>query len=168
MPFLKLVCLTLALTLSGCGILQYAGTTPSVRGNRHVLSCGPDALSCAFDVLEEKYNVKFNLSQGEISALIQKDNKCSDLLRDFLSVFSYRAGSITWPNEIRTTLKNHGFKIQEAKDYKKLSPDDVAIVLVRLKGTLNYHWMCYPVEKNNILHFFGDKTIIEKIYIIKE
>ena len=157
----------LILTLSGCGILKYANTDLRVRENRHVWSCGPEALSYAFDVLEKKYNVKFNLSREEISALIQKNNKCSDLLRDFLSIFSYQAGSITWPSEIRTTLKNHGFKIQEVKSYEELSPGNVAIILVHLKGTLSYHWMCYPVEKD-ILYFFGKETIIKKIYIIKK
>ena len=63
-------------------------------------------------------------------------------------------------------LTSHGFKIEEVKDYKNLTPSQIAIVLVHEKGTLHYHWMCYPIEED-ILYFFGDNTIIENIYIIR-
>jgi hypothetical protein len=142
-------------------------STKSERNHEHALSCGPEALDDAFEILEKKYNVRFHLSKEKISEIIRQDSKCGGLLRDFFSAFAYEAQSITWPSEIRTTLKKHGFRIEEVRSFKNLDPDQVAIILIHKKGTLNYHWTCYPVQRD-ILNFFGGKTIIKKIYIIKK
>ena len=169
MLFLRFFCATIiiAIAFTGCGILRHASLKPSERIDKHVSSCGPDSLYLAFKALEKKHNVKFNLSKEKISKLIRTSNKCSDLLRDFLFIWSYQANEITWPNEIKDILTSRGFKIEETKDYKNLTPSQIAIVLVHKKGTLHYHWMCYPIEED-ILYFFGDDTIIENIYIIKK
>ena len=169
MSFLRtaLIITILIFALTGCGILECVRSTKSERNYKHTLSCGPEALSSAFEGLEEKYNVKFHLSKEKISEIILRDSKCGSLLRDFFSVFAYEAQSITWPSEIRTTLKKHGFKMQEVRDFNSLNLDQVAIILVHKKGALNYHWMCYPVNQD-ILNFFGKKPIIKKIYIIKK
>ena len=41
----------------------------------------------------------------------------------------------------------------------------IALVLIKKKGTLNYHWMCFPADKN-ILSFFGKDTVVKEIYSI--
>tara|TARA_Y100000310_G_scaffold295294_1_gene326477 strand:+ start:2668 stop:2910 length:243 start_codon:yes stop_codon:yes gene_type:complete len=75
---------------------------------------------------------------------------------------------ITFPTELKSILKKHGFRIVNVSDLEELNEnEDTALVLVKRKNNLNYHWMCFPVDKN-IKTFFGKDTIIKEIYLIKK
>ena len=57
--------------------------------------------------------------------------------------------------------------LQKIKNFQDLTKDDVALVLIKEKNSIIYHWMCYPADYN-IPRYFGGKTIIKDIYIIKK
>ena len=80
-----------------------------------------------------------------------------------LVLFDKQAAEITWPKEIKQTLKARSISIKEIKSIDDLK-DEVAILLVRKKGTLDtYHWIVHPWDP---LKFYGDKTVHEKIYVL--
>ena len=66
-------------------------------------------------------------------------------------------------------VRDYGFKIISIDEFKKLNPNkDIAIILVYnaiLKG--DFHWVVYPIDKN-IKNYFGDKTEICYIFLIKK
>jgi len=75
---------------------------------------------------------------------------------------------ITFPTELKSILKKHGFRTVNVSDLEELSQEkDTALVLIKKKSSLSYHWMCFPVDKN-IKTFFGKDTIIKEIYLIKK
>ena len=86
-------------------------------------------------------------------------------LREFLVLLNKDASQITWPNEIKQTLKVRGIKVVEIKSIEELDKHkDVAIILIHKKGTLTwYHWIAYP--RDNVYHY-GDKTVIDKIFLL--
>ena len=53
------------------------------------------------------------------------------------------------------------------KAFRHLKKNDVALILVKKKYSISYHWMCYPVDLN-IFTFYGrGSTVITDIYLIK-
>ena len=157
----------LSFLITGCGLLQQSRESAYMQNLRkenrdpyHVNSCGPEALQKALN----KLNV--NASEESISYLILSRNGCDSLVRDVLSIFHNGARKITFPDEIMRVLKKNGYKIKKTKDLKSLSETkDVALVLIKKRWSLNYHWMCFPVDKN-ILSFFGNDTLLLKVYLI--
>lgn len=157
----------LSLFFIGCGLVKQYGEPSYYRAlkkdNRdylHLNSCGPEALQKALAKLETETNTEI-LSQS-----IQKIFKCNNLVRDFLSVFINDARGITFPEEIIHILELHGFKVVKVDKLEFLNVlTDVAIVLVKKENALEYHWMCFPIDKN-ISTFFGNETIIKEIYLI--
>ena len=126
----------------------------------HVFSCGPEALEKAFRELG------VSISQEDLSYSIQRNHKFNNLIRDLAAVFHNEARSITFPEEMINILKDKGYSVKKGKKYLELRETaDVAIVLIKKKGTLNYHWMCFPADKN-ILSFFGKDTVLKEIYSI--
>ena len=161
--------LALTFVMSGCGLLQSSRTSDYVKEQKsknldpyHVHSCGPNALHKVF--------LRFGIyiSEKNISHIIQSSPSCSNLLREIASVFSMEGRKITFPSELKTILKKNGFQIVNIGTLNELDrKEDTALVLVRQKNSLNYHWMCYPVDRN-IETFFGKETIIKEIYLIKK
>ena len=162
-------CFIISLTLVGCGILKqskepdhYSELRKNHKDPLHVYSCGPNALQKAFQRLG------ISISLKSLSHTIQKDFKFNTLVRDFLAVFENRARKITFPEEMLYILKENGFKVSRVKGYENLNKiTDTAIVLIKQKGTLNYHWMCFPVDED-ILSFFGKDTVLKEIYLINK
>ena len=154
---------------SGCGMLNSARDPDHVKQARaanydpyHIQSCGPEALEKAFARCGIQLNIK------NISHKIQTDPSCGNLLRDFLSVFHNEARQITFPAEMKKILKKNGFTIVSIKSLKQLNENkDTAIVLIKKKKAMTYHWGCFPIDKN-IESFFGKDTIIKEIYLIKK
>jgi len=150
--------------LVGCGLFQSQRDSQWVKDGRkadldprHIYSCGPEALKEAFDRLG------INVSQKDLSHEIQKNGTC---LRDFLSIFDTRARQITFPSEMRTALKKHGYKMVKIDSLKEINEQkDTAILLVHRVNTLNYHWICYPISN---FHFFGKETVLDSIYLIEK
>ena len=127
----------------------------------HVYSCGPEAIQKAFG----RFGIYMSLSA--ISHIMQSGKSCSNLVRDLMSVFERDARKITFPYELKEILKKNGFTIVNIKGLEDLDiHKDTALVLIKRNGELNYHWMCFPVDKN-IKTFFGKHTIIKEIYLIK-
>lgn len=128
----------------------------------HIHSCGPEAIRKAF----LKFNI--DISIKDISHAIQADVSCGNLFRDILSALDKDARKITFPSELKRILKKNGFSIVNINSLDELNKvEDVALVLVKQEGGLNYHWMCFPVDKN-IKTFFGKDTVIKEIYLIKK
>ena len=158
-----------AFFISGCGLLDGSRDPDYVKLARaanydpyHVRSCGPEALEKAF----ARYGVELNVKN--ISHKIQTDPSCGNLLRDFLSVFHNEARQITFPAEMKKILKKKGFTIVSIKSLEQLNDNkDTAIVLIKKRNSVTYHWGCFPIDRN-IESFFGKDTIIKEIYLIKK
>ncbi len=163
------IALFLTFIMSGCGVFQSLRTSNHVKEQRaknldpyHVYSCGPKALHKVF--------LRFGIyiSVEDLSHSMQSSPSCANLLREIACVFSMECRKITFPTELKSILKKHGFRIVNVSDLEELNEnEDTALVLVKRKNNLNYHWMCFPVDKN-IKTFFGKDTIIKEIYLIKK
>jgi len=161
--------LILSIAMSGCGILQSSKDSDWVKKQRamnldpyHIQSCGPEAMQKAFS------NFGISITLESLSHTLQSDPSCSNLLRDVLSALTKEARQITFPAEIKKILKKNGFTIVSIKRLEDLSEDkDTAIVLIRKKDSLTYHWACFPNDRN-IESFFGKDTLIKEIYLIKK
>ena len=159
----------LMLNLTGCGLFQqsreadyYKSLRSQNRDVLHVYSCGPEALQDSL----ARFGIKISLHDW--SHIIQASFQCNTLIRDFAAVFVNDARRITFPEEILYVLKENGFKVSKVKKYEDLNKDtDTAIVLIKKKGTLDYHWICFPVHQN-ILSFFGKDTVLKEIYLISK
>ena len=152
----SLICLFSFLIATGCGVFQK-------REYHHYNSCGPTALYYATGRLG------IQSSEIQISKEILNNSECYSLLRDFLSMFDGEAKEITFPSEIRNYLKDKKIKITylAKEDFKSLSIDQTAIVLVSRKGSLTYHWACWPVT-DNIDSFFGKgSTLVHQIILLE-
>ena len=166
---MRFIVALLALVFSGCGILKSANDPAWVKEQRalnldpyHVQSCGPEAMQKAFS------NFGIFIELESLSHTLQSSPTCSNLLRGVLSAFNKQARQITFPAEIKKILKKNGFSIVSIKNLKDLNKNqDTAIVLIRKKNTLTYHWTCFPNDKY-IESFFGKDTLIEEIYLIKK
>tara|TARA_Y100000593_G_C4276272_1_gene320242 strand:+ start:152 stop:652 length:501 start_codon:yes stop_codon:yes gene_type:complete len=166
---MRFIAVFLVLMLSGCGVLQSSKDAAWVKEQRalnldpyHVQSCGPEAMQKAFS------NFGIHIELESLSHTMQSSPSCSNLLRDVLSVFNKQARQITFPAEIKKILKKNDFSIVSIKSLKDLDKNqDTALVLIRKKNTLTYHWTCFPNDKY-IESFFGKDTLIEEIYLIKK
>lgn len=158
----KIFIYSLALVLSigpivGCGIFNPPEVNKDGYYESHYNCCGPIALEQAL----EKLGVR--VDRATLSRSIQDSGQ---IKRQLLSFFDKQAACITWPSEIRETAKKYGFKAITIKEFKSLDYNkDVAIILVHNKLS-NYHWVCFPYY-DNIPKYFGDNTIIDKIYLLK-
>ena len=151
-----LVCLLTFLFSTGCGIFQN-------RAYPHYDSCGPEAL---YDAI---HRLGLNSSQIEISREILNDSKCYSLLRDVLSMFDREAKHITFPDEIKSYLKKYNIKTTSLpiEELENLTHDKTAIVLVRKKNSLSYHWGCFPAT-SNLSSFYGKGSTMVKSVILLE
>ena len=163
------ISLLLVFSMSGCGILQSSRTSDYMKEQRaknldpyHIYSCGPEALHKAL--------LRFGIyiDEEKLSHMMQSNPSCANLLREVVSIFSIEGRRITFPSELKSILKKHGFKIVNISSLEELDEnEDTALVLVKQKNNLTYHWMCFPVDKN-IKTFFGKDTVIKEIYLIKK
>lgn len=159
--------LLFGLILMGCGLMDQFREPSSFSELRkknkdplHVLSCGPEALEKAF------WELNIHISQEDISHAIQKNHKFNTFVRDVVAIFHNEARRVTFPEEMINALKDKGYSISKGKRYSDLNEMiDIAIILIKKKGTLTYHWMCFPVDKN-ILTFFGNDTVVKEIYLV--
>ena len=150
--FIFLLCFILA----GCGLMKRFHEPSYVsqlrkedRDPMHVFSCGPEALEKAF------MELKVYISAEDISHAIQKNNKFNTCVRDILAIFDDDARKITFPEEMFSALKERGYSVNKIKDYASLNEmTDVAIILIKQKNTLNYHWACFPADKKYIIFFW--------------
>ena len=154
--------LLIASLTSGCSL-----TPKNSEGyyTKHYYSCGPKALEKALDNFFAKHSTSFQdkISRESISKMIQDDGFA---LQEFLSIFNKEALQITWPSQIKIVLKKYNIEVKEIDDFKDLHlRSDVAIVLIHTNLT-DYHWLCFPVDKN-IDKYCGDKTIVDKIYVLR-
>ena len=159
---IPLLVLSLSLLNWSCAIFHPNEVRKDKEGYyvNHYWSCGPRALSKAFKELD------IHLSAKKISQEIQDSGNLS---RNLLSLIHYETVQITFPNEIYSTIKKHGFKVIELKQLEELKEEvDVALILVAgsyLKGQA--HWVCFPVD-SNIKKYFGENTKIIKIFLLKK
>ena len=159
----------LAPLFSGCGIFHPPQRDHSGYYIKHFTCCGPTAMEVAINEYYRKQGIVFAKNPAprkEISKKIQDEGQ---LFKGFLSLFDNEAVCATWSWELKKVAKKYGFELINVKDFKKLNPDkDIALVLVYGKFlSSEWHWMCYPVDKN-IKDFFGSDTKIDKILLLKK
>lgn len=152
-----------------CSILHPESLAKDEEGylTKHYNSCGPSALSKAFNEFARKNGIlaKKSWTRKELSREIQDSG---NIIRLMASLIHHETVMMTLPSELKNIIKNHGFKIIKVKNLEDLNKVDVAIVLVSgdyLKGDL--HWLCFPVD-NRITDYFGKNTKIEKIFLLKK
>lgn len=171
-PTLKVLAWALAISFlflnSGCGVLQKGTFTKDESGAyiRHYSSCGPQAIQNALYELDFQTNNtrSFTKTRAEISQEIQKNG---NLRRFTLALFNRDAMWITWPAELEKYFNTKNYTLSNV-DIDSLKKGDVAIVLVK-HGTLKYHWVTYPTETiKKIKNFFGPKTKVIDVYLIKK
>jgi hypothetical protein len=158
-----------SLFFSGCGILNPAVKDGNGYHVAHLSSCGPTAMEEAINEYYRRQGViftKWPAPREEISKGIQDDGQ---LFKKALSLFDKEVVCVTWSWEMKSAAKKYGFELVSVKDFEKLDPaKDIALVLVYGKFfSSQWHWMCYPVNEN-IEDFFGSKTKIDKIYLLKK
>lgn len=148
----------------GCGALHNLTEDKELRDQRskgfdhlHIHSCGPIAIEKAYSELGRR------VDRSSISKDIQDSN---NQVRFILSIFSHHAREITMPSEIEWYFEKHGFQIKKIKNFNELKKDDIALILVKQKNSIYYHWLCYPPD-SFITSYFGSGTIVKNIYIIK-
>ena len=125
----------------------------------HLKSCGPKALQ----------KVSTSLKDDRLKSAGEKIQDTGNLSRIFLSMFNYRAIEITFTYEIKNLLEDLGYKVFKAENIESLKEGDVALVLVRGNFfSKEWHWLCYPVDKESINSFFGKNTKTHLIFIIKK
>ncbi len=161
--FIAVICCLYGILNTSCGIFH-----PPNRDNGyftgHYYSCGPAALSRALDLYGHKYNVTFErtLEPKELSIEIQDKRGFIDVTQ-LLVLFDKNAAQITWPKEIKESLKARSITVKQVKSIQDIN-EDIAIILVRKKNTLDtYHWIVHPWDP---LKHYGDKTVFEQIYVL--
>ncbi len=164
-----LLLITIAPLFCGCGAIYYLSEPEDHKKMRekgyelcHLQSCGPEAISDAYKCFGKEK------SAFDIGKEIQDRAKVD--YRGILSAAHHDFTKITCPPELLSYLEYKGFKIKAVNKFKDLGPSDVAIVLLRGRNDLkDWHYMTYPTHsKQEINNFFEDKTIIKKIYILKQ
>lgn len=143
---------------SGCGVLHSLVGKTTAYNLQHKNSCAPRAIQKAH------WEVGEDVTRLKISQQIKSGN---NLVRPIASIFVPQGRNITMPSEIRAYFKSNGFYIKKIKNFQDLKEGDVALILLKEKNTIYYHWVCYPVDYN-ITGYFGDRTIVKDIYIIKK
>ena len=161
--------LVVAPLFSGCGIFN-----PPLRDSQgyyiaHFNCCGPVAIEKAINKYYRDQGIVFVKNPApreEVSKRIQDDGQ---VFKSFLAIFERSSVCATWSWEMESVVKKYGFKLISVNDFEKLDPSkDIAFVLVRGKFISDqWHWMCYPVDKN-ITTYFGEDTKIDKIYLLKK
>ena len=142
----------------GCSTFDRHDTNSEGYYEEHFYSCGPKALEKALKQFDQ------NIDREEISKFIQNNPRP---LIELLSFFNKDSVEITWPCDVKRVAKKYGYEIVSLKEFNKLNPKaDVALVLVNSKLN-NYHWLCFPVDKN-IKEYFGPRTKVSKIYLLKK
>jgi len=138
--------------------------------NIHANACGPIAIERAL----EHYDYTDKTS-ADISKDILKHGGLLNLVRTLASLFNDDANSITFPEEMVSALKRHGFEVEVTqsthKDLEKIIKDaiddnKVGIVLIRKKTSdFDYHYQFFQTleEAKSI---YGDAAIYIQIYIL--
>jgi len=154
-------CMGILLVLAvGCGVFNRPETKNGYYV-RHYNACGPEAVGKALTKFR-KY--KKRVSRTKISQDIQ-DN--GNTWRHLASLIDKEGVEITCPSEIAEVCRQYGFIVIPISNLNRLDPlKDVALVLVR-KGLLEWHWLCFPAD-SFITDYYGDDTVISKIYLLKE
>ena len=162
------ITLLIVILILGCGTLQSNKDSDYTKKQRslnfdpyHIQSCGPQAIQDAL----LQFGIRVELKG--LSHAMQSSPSCSNLIRDIISVFYIDGRKITFPSELKNILKKNGFKIVNVSSINELDKNgDTAIILVKKKDSMEYHWMCFPTHRD-IETFFGKDTIIKEIYLIK-
>ena len=148
----------------GCGVINPHRKNSEGYYQAHYRSCGPQALEKAFLAYFEKKGIAYCVRAELISKRIQSKGMAR---KELLAFFDKNAIQITWPAEIKKIASEHGFDIVTINKLSSLDPlKDIAIVLIHGKLlSRQYHWVVYPVDQ--VESFYGKKTVIDKIYLLK-
>ena len=162
-----LVAVTLSVFGGGCGPFFYLSETDQHRAVRkagyelcHLQSCGPLALSIAFN------NLGIKKTPFEIGKEIQDDDRSH--YRAILAIIDHKFCRITCPQELIKFCKKYNIKIKKTKSLDNLTKEDTAIALIKGPNDIrDWHWMAYPKSnKLDILTFFGYNTKLKSVYIL--
>lgn len=151
----------------GCGLTNPHRKNSEGYYNAHYYACGPIALEKAINAAYANRGVRFAKNPAPRRRISQEIQDGGMLRKELLSFFDRDAIQITWPAEIKKIVNQHGFEIVNVDDIDSLDPKkDIAIVLIHGEYFSNqYHWVVYPLD--NIKNFYGEKTVIDMIYLLK-
>lgn len=132
----------------------------------HIYACGPNALHDLFHGFDECVDME------EISKeILENRNNFYKSLISIASFFNIEAMQITFPNEIKETLKRHGYNFkritgsrEELLDnlYKMELLDEKGIVRLKNPKSITQHWEKFP--KEDLFSSFEENSIIVEIY----
>ena len=114
--FIAALCCLVGILNTSCGLIH-----PPERQNgyltSHFYSCGPTALQKALKLYSDKHGVEFkqSIERKQLSIEIQDNTVLFDL-REFLTLLDKKAAEITWPQEIKNSLKLRGISVREIKN----------------------------------------------------
>jgi len=155
--------LILFVPLLGCSFLTGLEKNPEGYYERHYHACGPIALEKAFLEYHRREGIAYCVRRDLLSKQIQDSGMIG---KELLSLFDNEAIQITWPHEIKTIIKEHGFEAVSIKDISELDPlKHIALVLVSTKLT-NYHWLVFPIDDPE--DYYGEDTKVHKIFLLKK
>tara|TARA_R110000751_G_scaffold151931_3_gene256935 strand:- start:598 stop:1113 length:516 start_codon:yes stop_codon:yes gene_type:complete len=161
--FIAAICCLYGILNTSCGLFHPPEREDGYLAS-HFYSCGPQALEIALYKYAAKNGItlKRAWNSKDISLEIQDDRKPIDLI-EILVLFDKQASQITWPDEIKKVLNVRSIEIREITSTAELK-DDIAIILVRKKGTLDTcHWIVYP---HHDLMFYDDDTVMHQIFVL--
>lgn len=149
---------------NSCGLLYYLNEPAPHKEMRrlgyelcHIESCGPDALAAAFKSLG------INKTYVQIGKEIQDIDRIH--YRKISSLVSHKFSKITCPPELLNYCRRQGLTIERIA-FDNLSPNDVAIVLIRGSNSItDWHWISWPANsKEQIKEFFEEETRVLSVY----
>ena len=150
----------------GCGIISPYKKNSEGFYEKHYNCCGPVALEAALNAYAIKHGTlhKRAWNRKELSQEIQSNGITG---KKFLAFFDKDAICITWPSEIKKVVNKKGYELITVDDIDSLDPQkDIAIVLIHGKFfSQEYHWVVYPLD--DVKDFYGKKTVIDTIYLLK-
>lgn len=138
---------------------QSAGAEP-----RHADACGPYAVSDVLGLLKLP-----RVTPLEASRHITTSHPGGQLLRDVLSLVHYRAGGITWPNELADAMRHYGLGVESwggshgdlvSRAFEIEAAGGVGVVLVREHGGVDCHYMAFPPVADAIAYNRGRATFL--------
>ncbi len=179
---LEVLAISLSMIANSCNVLTQINEDSKLQELReqgydpyHLNACGPNSLHELFSQLNK------NIEQKELSKTILKDHPISNIVRSTLGILNNDAMQITWPWEIKDTMKKYlekdKYKITvKTGEYLKLKSDLLqclaenkkGIALIRNYNSLfSYHWISFQ-SKPHPSEYYGKNTVITALYIIEK
>ena len=151
---------------TGCGILKPAKMADGYYVD-HYNSCGPTAVYYALSHFIDQRNLPITVpTPPQISQQIQDSSSILNLRFPLTLLYSDFV-QITWPSEMVKVCESYGFEMVKLDSLDDLKENDTGIILLHKKGTIEYHWVCHPIDSQIKTHYGDTHTDIHSVYIVQ-